>query len=129
MRRTYVLGFIYSLVAFAAADYLTNALFVWLQRIDGVVALAFLNQVLWPFLPFILAGLFAGYLGAPCGFLIGLLAGLCGALWSLTWKYESAWNNILSSEINIASAVGWSLGVAFASGVCGWAGERLHAER
>ena len=80
-------------------------------------------------MPVILAGLLAGYVATPSGFAVGFLAVLLGSAVSLLWRYQGIVVTTLQDRVNGTAMISWVVGTAIAAGVCGWAGERLHAKR
>ena len=114
MRRSLLLALLLSLFSFVVVDYSFHVVAMWLSDTEYPLIFAFFGQ-LGVFFPFVVCGVVAGHWATPRGFPVGFLAGLVGALWACTWNYQSAWSVILSSDLNTASAVGWSLGAAIAS--------------
>src|SRR5262245_22136422 len=88
---------------------------------------AVVGELLLPFAPVLVAGLIAGYVGTPNGFWLAFLAGLMGSLASILWRHHGVSPGPVGASVMLVGVASWVLGTAVATGVCGWAGERLHA--
>ena len=126
MIRSVSIGLCAGVIAFVSADFALFSLAVLF--IPSPAVSAFVSGFLLSFAPMALAGLVAGYLAGRRGFVVAFLAGLIGAAVSLTWHY-----GLISIEHALADRVGatnmfsWVAGTAVVCGVCGVAGEYLHA--
>jgi len=126
MRRSDLLSFSVAVLAFVGMDLLLHWSAVWFGRENFTVASLVAGQFLLPFAPVVVAGLVAGYIGTPRGFVLGLVAGFVGSSVSVLWRFQG-----VSLAVPGAAAVWWSIacwvcGVALATAVYGWAGERVH---
>ena len=126
MRRLVLLGFGLALLIFVVLDLLFHWSAVWLGSENLTISSLVVGQLLLPFAPVIAAGLVAGYTGTPRGFLLAFLAGLLGSSISTLWRLQGISFAGPAAAPLWWSVASWVLGTAFATGVCGWAGERLH---
>jgi hypothetical protein len=125
MRPAHWISFVLAMLCFLIVDFILNVFCGWLRSADGTIAFAFFGQMLVPFMPLVAAGLVAGYLGAPNGFVIAFLAVLAGGLISMLVRYGGAWELLASDTNNTASYLGWAMGSALAGAIAGRAGESL----
>jgi uncharacterized membrane protein (Fun14 family) len=124
--RSITIGLSAGVVAFAGIDFALFMLAVWL--VPSPAASAFVAEFLLTFAPTVLAGLVAGYLAAPRGFVVAFLAGLTGAAISLSWHYGLiSIEHALLDRVSATTMFSWVAGTALVCGVCGIAGEHLHA--
>ena len=129
MLRASVISFCAALVAFVVLDLPLHFAAVWFGRSEMPIVSAVVGQFLLPFAPIIVAGLIAGYIGTPRGFVVGLVAGMVGSLVSIVWRHYQVPLGPLAVSPVYVSIVSWVLGTAMATGICGLAGERMHAKR
>lgn len=129
MLRSSLIAFCCAFPAFAALDFVLHAAAIVLGRSGNTGLSLVASELLLPYAPVVVAGLVAGYLGTPNGFALAFLAALAGGAASIAWRFAGV---VLTEPPNAPvwwSAACWLLGLATATGVCGWAGERLHAKR
>jgi hypothetical protein len=113
---------------FAITDIAFSALAVWLIQHNLHATGAVVNELFLRFVPFVLAGLTAGYLASPRGFSAAALAGCTGAIFSLAFRYNDSIGWAAQYPFNVMGMLGWIAGTTIASGICGWAGERLRTK-
>jgi len=113
---------------FASTDSTFEYLTVWLVQNDFFATSAVVNELFLRVLPPALAGLTAGYLAFPQGFSAAAFAGLTGAILSLALRYLYTVDWATLGLFNAIGMCSWVAGMAIASGICGWAGERLRTK-
>ena len=129
MLRPTAISFCAALLAFVLLDLLLHFAAVLLDQSDMPRISAIVGQFFLPFAPIIVAGLIAGYIGTPRGFIAGLVTGMVGGLVSILWRYHQVPLGPVAMSPVYVSIVSWVLGTAVATGICGLAGERIHAKR
>jgi hypothetical protein len=113
---------------FASTDLALNAFATWLAQNDFIATSVVVNELFLRFVPFMLAGLTAGYVALPRGFSAAAFGGLAGAAISLAFRYNEIVDWAAAAHYNTAAMFSWGAGIAIASGVCGWAGEWLRTK-
>lgn len=127
MSRPYVPVAFLSFIVYVLLDWGLHALALWLGTAGLGPTAELLMRIpteLLNFLPFLGAGLTAGWLAAPRGFPVAFVAALAGAWVSFLWTYDGMAAEILGSADNLLSVVTRSIAVAAAAGVAAWGGER-----
>ena len=113
---------------FATTDLAFNVLAAWLAQNDFIGTSAVVNELFLRVFPLALAGLAAGYVALPQGFSAAAFAGLTGAAVSLAFRYHDTSGWAAPGPYNMAAMFGWVASITIASGICGWAGERLRTK-